>query len=162
MEQYCDNRSVGIILTNDKGELALLNRGRFPVGIAPAAGHIDAHGSPEQAAVDELSEELGIRISVDDLARTSIYERHVKNTCRRVGGNHHVWSVYEASIADADLTPDPHETNGAEWYEREIVHLLARRTKAYLNGTVSQAEWVTQPGLEPVWADFLEELGYIR
>ena len=161
MERYCDNKSVGVILKNRKRELALLKRARFPIGIAPAAGHIDNHGSPEQAAIDELSEELGITLSISALHRTIIDKRRVANECRRIGGDYHFWTIYEAETDITDLAPDPDETNGAFWYKKAALQSIADRTREYQEGNVDQLEWADNPGLEPVWVDFLKELGYI-
>lgn len=162
MESYCDNRSVGVVLTNDTGEYALLTRGRFPIGIAPPAGHVDGHGSPEQAAVDEVYEELGIALSIEGLKRTVIIGRRVGNVCRRTGGGHHVWDVYEATVAQsAELRPAPDETKGAAWCSRAAVQALSQRTAAYQAGEISAADWAARPGLEEVWVGFLRELGHI-
>lgn len=162
MEKYCDNRSVGVILTNDNDEMALLTRGRFPIGIAPPAGHVDGHGSLEQAAIDEVNEELGVLLAIDGLRRTAIADRHVENVCRRVGGDHHLWTVYEARVGSAvQLEPDPQETKGAKWYPPKTVRALAVRTRQYQLGGVNESEWAIRPGLEPVWVDFIEEVGYL-
>lgn len=161
-EKYCDNRSVGVIVTNDNDEFALLKRGRFPIGIAPPAGHVDDHGSPEQAAIDEVDEEIGIRLAVDSLQRTAIHERRVNNICRRLGGNYHVWTVYRAEINGGELMPDPDETQGAAWYTQEQTQALARRTRLYQMGRISESAWAQDPGLEPVWLDYFTELGYIE
>jgi len=65
MENLCDNKSVGVIVQNDGGDILLLHRARFPFGMAPPAGHIDDHGSPEQAAVTEVFEEVGLTLPID-------------------------------------------------------------------------------------------------
>lgn len=162
MEKWCDNQSVGVVLKNQQGELALLKRGRYPVGMAPAAGHIDAHGTPEQAAIDELHEELGVDLAINGLTKTVIEHRLVKNLCRRPGGEYHIWNIYEATIDGAELKPDPHETKGAGWYALGAVQALANRTKLYMNRDINEREWRNNPGLEVVWYDFLSELKYIE
>ena len=162
MEKYCDNRSVGVVLWNERGELALLKRGRFPVGMAPAAGHIDTHGSPEQAGIDELQEELGVSVAIGGLVRTAIHERRAANVCRRMGGDYHVWNIYEAHAASAELSPDPDETKGAAWYDKTAVQALADRTRLYRHGNIDAEDWIVRPGLEEVWVDFLAELGYVQ
>lgn len=162
MEKYCDNHSVGVILTNENDELALLTRGRFPIGIAPPAGHIDGHGSPEQAAIDEVAEEIGVHLSLESLHKTIIRHRRVENICRRIGGDHHRWTIYQVAVSQIDLYPDPDETQGAAWYSQNEVQNLADRTRDYQSGRVSESGWIKQPGIEPVWVDFLTELGYIN
>ncbi len=161
MEKYCDNHSVGVILTNENDELALLTRGRFPIGIAPPAGHIDGHGSPEQAAIDEVAEEIGVHLSLESLHKTIIRHRRVENICRRIGGDHHRWTIYQAAVSQMDLHPDPDETRGAAWYSQPAVRDLVERTRRYQLGVISEDEWAQQPGIEIVWADFLTELGYV-
>lgn len=160
-EKRCDNRSVGVIVTNERDEIALLKRARFPIGIAPPAGHIDKHGSPEQAAVDEVYEEVGIQLSIDGLRRTTVWDRCVANVCRRQGGDHHVWRVYESHVEDVRMSPDPHETKGAAWYSLDAVNALAVRTRAYRAGLILPNDWAENPGLEEVWVDYMAELGYI-
>ena len=160
--EMCDNKSVGVVITNTEGELALLRRARFPIGIAPPAGHIDDHGSPEQTAVDEVHEELGLMISFGGLHKTAIQERRVDNQCRRPGGDHHNWTVFETNQFEGGLRPDPDETRGADWYEPELVQALADRTRALQAGQIPQVDWEADPGLEEVWVDFLSELGYVE
>lgn len=162
MEKYCDNKSVGVILRNEHGGFALLKRGRFPIGIAPPAGHIDTHGNPEQAALDETREELGVQLAVAALRQTAIFERRVDNVCRRIGGGFHVWNVYEAETDQQNLAPDPDETQGAGWYSVNAVQALADRTRRYQHGQISEQQWAENPGLEEVWCDFLTELGHVN
>lgn len=161
MAKYCDHTSVGVILRDQEGKFALLKRALFPVGIAPAAGHIDDHGSPEQAAIDEAEEELGVSVK-DKLQRTAIYDRRVDNTCRREGGDYHHWSVFEATIEPTELRPSPDETKGASWYDQNKLQALADRTEDYHAGKIAKDEWEANPGLEEVWVPFLSELGYIK
>ena len=162
MAKICDNKSAGVIIRDSQGRLALLTRAKFPSGIAPPAGHVDDHGSPEQTAIDEVSEEVGLRINPDDLKPTSIQQQRVMNRCSREGGDHHDWWVYEADKWDGDIVPDPDETKGARWYTPKEFQALAARTAAYRQGTVSDADWEASPGLEPVWFDFMQQLGYIH
>ena len=159
MSKVCDHTSVGIVIKDKAGRFALLKRARFPVGIAPVAGHIDDHGSPEQAAKDEVSEELGLTVS--DLATTNIYNRRVENTCRREAGDHHQWYVFEVTVEDTTLHPSKDETKGASWYTQGQLQSLADRTGAYRGGEIAETAWNDDPGIEEVWVPFLQELGYI-
>ena len=158
MTKPCDNTSVGVIIRDRSGCFALLKRAKFPIGIAPPAGHIDNHGSPEQAALKEVSEELGLKLS--DLTKTAIYGRLVDASCSRPGGDHHIWYVYTALTDTTLLKADPKETKGADWYTLEQLRRLAERTRAYYAGRVSETDWAAKPGLEEVWLPFMEELGY--
>lgn len=158
---YCDNKSVGVIVENEDGAVALLKRARFPVGMALPSGHIDNHGSPEQTAVDEVNEELGLTITIGGLRRTIIEGRLVNNPCRRIGGGHHEWWVYRTSDFEGELQPSPDEAQSAGWYDRAGLQELADRTRAYQTGNVPQEQWEANPGLEEVWLDFFTELGYV-
>ncbi|MDB5184507.1 MAG: hydrolase [Candidatus Saccharibacteria bacterium] len=158
----CDNMSVGVIIQSPEGAFALLERARFPIGIAPPAGHIDEHGQPEQAAVNEVQEELGLVIALNGLQNTVIQGRRVNNQCRRPGGTHHSWWIYEATKYSGNLVPDAEETRGANWYAPDQLQALADRTKAFQAGQLSQKDWEANPGLEPVWFDFFTELGYVH
>lgn len=160
LAKQCDNKSVGVLITNQKGEVALLKRAYFPVGIAPPAGHMDAFPSPVVAAITEVQEEVGLAIAEDKLRITAIDGWRVDNACRRIGGDHHVWWVFETSEFGGEITPDPNETQGAGWYTQEQIKALSERTSAFQKGGISQADWEANPGLEPVWVDFLAELGY--
>jgi 8-oxo-dGTP pyrophosphatase MutT (NUDIX family) len=159
MSKVCDHTSVGIVIRDSEGRFALLKRAKFPIGIAPVAGHIDDHGSPERAAKDEVSEELGL--TVLDLAKTNVYDRRVDNKCRRAGGDYHNWYLFTVTVDDTKLYPSEDETKGAAWYDLGQLQALADRTKSYRIGEVSEADWSDSPGLEEVWAHFLHELGYI-
>ena len=130
--------------------------------MAPPAGHIDDHGSPEQAAVDEVREEVGLNLTTSQLAKTAITGRHIENICRRPGGTHHEWTVFEASVGDEKMYPDPDETEGAIWIDMLSLRALAERGRQYRAGTIADDDWNNSPGLEPVWIDFLEETGHIK
>ena len=162
LPKYCDNKSVGIIIKNKDGSFALLERMRFPIGIAPPAGHVDDHGSFEQAAIDEVNEEIGLIITSENLHPTVIKNRRVNNQCRRVGGDHHEWIVYEVDSFEGMLRPSPDETKGVEWYTPSDLQQLADRTRAFKAGNVQDADWEASPGLEEIWLDFLTELGYVK
>ena len=110
LPKYCDHTSVGVLIFNKAGELLLIDRGTFPFGMAPPAGHVDEHGSYEQAAIDEVREEVGLEVLDLEL----VAEGRVENPCRRVNGTWHYWKVYRAT-ADGELNLSPRETRGAEW-----------------------------------------------
>lgn len=159
--ERCDNTSVGVIVTNSLHEVALLRRAKFPIAIAPPAGHEHPHGSPEHAAIAEVYEEIGLTIAISALRRTAIQKRRVDNQCRRPGGDHHLWSVFTANEFSGQIEPSPDETRGARWYPPREVEHLAERTRRLEAGHVSQEAWNREPGLEAVWLGFFAELGYV-
>jgi len=46
MTPQCDNKAVGVLIFDKDDRMLLLKRGRYPMGYAPVAGHIDDHGVP--------------------------------------------------------------------------------------------------------------------
>lgn len=154
MIPLCDNKSVGVVITNLDGDVLLLERARFPLGLAPPAGHVDEHGSYINAAVAEVNEEVGITLNQSDLVQ-KISHRSVQNKCRREGGEYHNWSIYTAVVNDTSLSPDPHETNGATWYSKAEVQELVTKTKRLDHFAVQD----DMPVLELLWADMFIELG---
>lgn len=157
-ERICDNKSVGVIVSNEKDEILLLNRAKFPFGLAAPAGHIDDHGSPETAAVTEVFEEVGLVIAKSSLEKV-IEDRLVDdNICRRQGGDYHVWNVYKAKCIGQSTKASEDETLGLGWYSMDGLQELAdsTRSKRYKN-TVAGAQI-----LELVWLDFFTELGYVE
>lgn len=158
----CDNKSVGLVIEDGDGSVALLKRARFPIGFAPPAGHEDDHGSPELTAVEEAYEELGLRLAVGSLIRTIIANRRVDNSCRRPGGDHHMWTVFMANTFDGTITPSVDEAKEAGWYNYATLQKLADRTRAYQARLLSEDEWQANPGLEEIWLDFFVELGYVK
>lgn len=157
----CDRASVGVLVTDEAGRLLMIERGTFPTGIAPVAGHLDDHGDPERAARAEVAEEVGLEV----VELTQVTGGWRPNRCRRkvVGkapAGHH-WSVYRASVT-GELAPSPRETRAVRWLEAAEVQELVDRTAAYARGELSEAEFGRAPGIEPVWVWWLHALGMVN
>ncbi|MEU4234357.1 NUDIX hydrolase [Nonomuraea sp. NPDC026600] len=155
----CDNTSVGILIHDDQGRLLVFNRATLPWGAAPPAGHIDDHGSPEQAATAEVSEEVGLTVDSLEL----IARRWRDNRCRRADGPQgvgHEWFIYRAEV-HGELAPSPRETRNARWLTAGELQVLSLRTALYAYGDITEAEWQHEPGIEPVWVLFLSMAGLI-
>lgn len=155
----CDHTSVGVIIAQ-QGKYMLLTRARPPAGVAPPAGHIDTHGGPADAAIAEVHEEVGLRLT--DMHELVTGWRN--NLCRRqpTGPVGHQWTVYRAGGTTGHLRACPAETRGARWYTSTELADLADRTAAYADGRIAEPDWQTQPGLEPVWCQWLTLAGAIR
>ena len=151
-EKACDNTSVGMIIRKD-GKLLLIERKKPPYGFAPPAGHVDDHGSYEQAAKDEVEEEVGLNVKNLRL----IAEGKRENYCRRKGGTWHYWKLYEAEV-EGELKRSEDETKQAGWYLPEQVEELTRRTEKYLADEISEEEWRGNPGLETTWLQWSKEV----
>lgn len=156
----CDNASVGVLIFDGQGRLLLIERGRWPWGWAPVAGHVyDEHDSTEAAAYAEADEEVGLHLEhLEEVAggwRT--------NRCRRpvaegapVG---HQWTLYRATA-----TGEPHttaEARSVRWAPPAELQSLADRTAAHARGDLTAEEFAAAPGLEPVWVYWLNVLGLI-
>lgn len=147
----CDHKVAGVIIGNGSGRYLLFDRNTFPAGTAPVAGHVDDHGSFEDAARAEVREEVGLTVATLD---------HVTggwraNACRRVTGPEgvgHEWQVYRATVTGT-LNPSPRETRNARWLTLEDLQALAGQTAWYARGAGSEL------GLEPVWVQWLIDAG---
>ncbi len=151
----CDNTSVGVIVR--KGDrILLIERKKFPYGFAAPAGHVDDHGSFEDAAREELFEEVGLEATNLKL----LIEERKENRCRREGGDWHLWKVYEAEVV-GELKESVDETKQVGWYAKEQLRILASKMQLYAEGKISEDEWQKHPGLEAVWLEFFKELGIL-
>ena len=155
MSQKCDHTSVGILVWKG-ANLLLIERKRFPLGFALPAGHVDDHGSFEQAATDELQEEVGLK--AQDLRL--LVEGRKENPCRREGGTWHYWKIYQAQ-ADGTIKAAEDETKQVGFYTKDDLLALAVKTERYLRGEIKEGEWESSPGLEPVWYEWVKELKII-
>ena len=155
MAKKCDHTSVGMLV--HRGDtFRLIERMNPPVGFAPPAGHVDDFGSFEEAARQELKEEVGL----DMKGLTLLAEGRRENPCRREDGNWHYWKIYELN-ADGTVQRSESETKQAHFYTRNDLLSLADKTEKYIRGSISQTDWERSPGLEPVWYEWLKELKII-
>jgi ADP-ribose pyrophosphatase YjhB (NUDIX family) len=146
MSRICDNTSVGIIDLRP-GRLLQIERRKEPFGFAPPAGHVDDHGSYEDAARAEYYEEVGLIADHLEL----IYEGHHENCCRRPGGTFHDWKVYRAVGVKGLPVPNADEVKRVIWTTPDYLMTLMKRTEDRLAGKISDQEWQHKPGIEPVW-----------
>lgn len=114
----CDHQSVGVIITNERGEYLLLTRAKPPAGRAPVAGHVDEHGGEHEAALAEAREEVGIDLTEVGIDRTAYGQ--MTNICRRPPSHPthdgHYWTIFEAQVDDTVQTRfDADETRGGQW-----------------------------------------------
>ncbi|WP_309505372.1 NUDIX hydrolase [Streptomyces phytophilus] len=157
--KVCDNLSVGVVITNAAGDYLMFDRATFPPGIAPCAGHIDGHGTAEDAARAETEEELGL--TVERLTHVTGWWR--PNRCRRQPGARgvgHDWTVFRASVIGS-LSPSVRETRNVRWIPASDLQALAERTLAHAHGRVAASEFTARPGVEPVWVQWLAVLGAV-
>jgi 8-oxo-dGTP pyrophosphatase MutT (NUDIX family) len=151
----CDHTSVGIIVY--KGDsMLLIERKKFPFGFAAPAGHRDGDPDFETAAKRELEEETGLLAETLKL----LLDKRVENPCRREDGTWHQWKIFRATVS-GNIKPNQDEVKGLDWYSHSQILNLASKTELFRAGSISKEEWETEPGLEPVWYDFLKTLEII-
>ncbi|MEU5995236.1 NUDIX hydrolase [Spirillospora sp. NPDC047418] len=150
----CDHTSVGVLITSTAG-LLVFDRATPPLGVAPVAGHIDQHGSPEQAARQETAEEVELAVTHLHL----LLHQWRPNRCRRPTSQPpgHDWWIYQARTS-GPLRPSAREVHAPRWTRPDQLQQLALRTAAYANGNINEHEFTERPGLQPVWVGFLHDL----
>jgi 8-oxo-dGTP diphosphatase len=144
-----------IVKNGDK--ILLIERKKYPFGFAPPAGHVDDGEDYDSAAKRELFEEVGIKS--DNL--TFVTEGRKDNSCRRPNGSWHYWKIYELSVANPTIVRSLDETKQARWCTLQEIRELAKRSKKYSEGQLSDEEWEKAPGIELVWYDWLREIGLL-
>jgi hypothetical protein len=158
--KVCDNASVGIIIKGHDGRYLFFDRKTFPPGTASAAGHVfDEHSGYRDAAAAEVNEELGL--TVETLTLLSGGWRG--NKCRRRPGPRgvgHQWEIYLAEVS-GELNPSTRKTKNVRWLTQSQLQKLTDRTVAYADGRVTDAQFTAQPGIEPVWVQWLADAGLI-
>ena len=168
MAKTCDNKSVGVIIRD--GELfGLIKRINYPISYAFVAGHLDGE-TAERQAKNEAQEEAGITI----LELRELLHKAYKNPCKRDGGNGHEWTVFEATKWEGVLRASS-DAKEAFWVKPEDLKKLIDRTYSFLGtkgidlkdsnvdratvALATDAEWLKNPGIEPVWCLMLKEIG---
>lgn len=157
----CCGTSVGVIITDEHQRLLMVERGWFPHGIAPVAGHVyDEHTDVVDALSAEVEEEVGLKVTSSE----RVGRGHIPNLCASLPHEPrpgHYWWLYRAT-ATGTLRPAPGETRGAAWYTPEQVRALADRTLAHARGEITEDEFRADPGLEAVWIRLLHQAGMLE
>lgn len=148
----CNHTSVGMIVKKG-GKILLIERKIPPFGFAPPAGHLDESESFESAAKRELKEEVGL----DAMGLKLIAEGRKENKCSRPQGSWHYWKLYEVSVR-GEVDHSRREAKSVGWYSEEEIALMMVRTKEYLEKRISESDWEENPGIEPVWVEWFEEI----
>lgn len=168
--KVCDNTSVGMIVRNQHGHIAVIERRNFPLAYALPAGHCDGDSYP-QAAIREAKEEIG----VEAISQEKTWGGTFSNPCRRQGGSHHDWQIFE--VKEWHGTPSAgSDARTLIWLPENSILSLARRTasiskkywqtgQSHLELTrhlASDPEWQNYPGLELVWCNILTMIGILN
>ena len=102
-----------------------MNKDSFPGRYdTSSAGHIQAGDEPEESAIRELHEELGIKASVDDLQFVDTfviqYEKEFYGKMFKDSEIAFVY-VYTKPVNIDELTLQKEEMDGVEWFNLEYV-----------------------------------------
>src|SRR5699024_1310120 len=157
--KICCTTSVGVlILSEDRRKLLMIERNTPPAGIAPVAGHaLDEHPSYQAAAEADVAEEIGL--TVVDLTESAVGGFH-PGRCRRTGSSGHVWELSETTLT-GQINASTREVAAVGWSDLDQIQYLAERTADHAAGLLDAAEFAARPGLEPVWCQWMWELGHV-
>ena len=108
-----------------------MNKDSFPGRYdTSSAGHIQAGDEPEESAIRELHEELGIKASVDDLQFVDTfviqYEKEFYGKMFKDSEIAFVY-VYTKPVNIDELTLQKEELDGVEWFNLEYVYEECRK-----------------------------------
>ncbi|MBV2364232.1 NUDIX domain-containing protein [Streptomonospora nanhaiensis] len=157
MARACCGTSVGVLITDPRGRLLMIQRGWWPIGVAPVAGHVrDEHDDPAAAVVAETAEEVGLTVVGDPAL---LWEGRLPNLCASLPADPpgHYWWLYRAT-ATGTVRPAEGETKGAAWYTPDQVRALAGKTVAYARSG-GTADGQPADSLEAVWVELLTRSG---
>lgn len=169
MAKICDNTSSALIV-RDGGKILFIERKKYNPGFALPAGHQDGD-TPKDAAMKELSEEVGF-------TATEVQEvlvKTLKNPCKRDGGTHHKWTVFEVKNWHGSISPSEDEAKQAVWLSLEQIKGFSDKLEQFIDknnlsfddlptlvrATNDSKEWWDSPGLEPPMYLLFKDLGII-
>ncbi len=101
------HESAGTFVFNERGEILLLNRNKFPFAYTVPAGHVERGENSQMAALREIREEVGLKLKNLELVTE---EDLTKDPCRR-GADHHRWHLYKAQINNDKILVNDESSN---------------------------------------------------
>lgn len=106
------HESVGVIVSNQKKQILLIERTIYPYGHTIPAGHLETGEIPEKAAIRELFEETRIKTST---LNHFIDEDIDIDPCRR-GADKHRWHIYKYLLKEEKkIAADIGEGKNPKW-----------------------------------------------
>lgn len=175
MAKTCNNTSAGQIIRDGESVL-VIERRNYPEAYALPAGHVDEGEPFSKAALRETREEVGFSVEGNKL----VFREDIDNPCKREGGTHHRWGVYDASSFTGEFKAGS-DAKKCRWVTRQELARMAERTEYFMRkydipytevGKLTRAifgadpsqkrtdsEWKEQMGLEPVWYYMLKKIG---
>lgn len=129
------HKGAGAIIKNEKGEILMLERMKFPFGWACPAGHMEKGETQANCMVREVKEETGIEVRKHKML---IHEFVEWNECSR-GVKGHDWTVFEILDWEGEVVANK-ESRNMKWVSVDEIKKLK---------------------LEPVWKYWFEKLKII-
>ncbi|MFI6513633.1 Pycsar system effector family protein [Streptosporangium sp. NPDC050855] len=146
----CDNRRVGVVLDAGAGRWLMLPSAN---GITGLTGHVDFHLTPEEAARALVADALDLTLPGLELVTSTWRGDH----CERLAGNDsptgHNWYLYRAQVDIETL--GIRQLQALRCYTAEQLKERASRTALYASLHLSDAEFAADPGIAPVWVEWL-------
>ncbi|MFE9454036.1 NUDIX domain-containing protein [Streptomyces sp. NPDC006739] len=102
-----------------------------PVGVAPVAAHVDQYGGPEQAACDDVREEMGVTVTH---FRLLLDQWRPARCCHTPADpvSHHLW-IFQAEVSGS-LRPSPGEARDPRWVHPDQLQEHALPSASYADG----------------------------
>jgi len=116
MEQYFNNQnelvhaSVGVIVQNEKKDILLFKRVKYPFLWTVPAGHLNKGEEPSEAALRELFEETQITIT----QLHPVFTGEIRGDSCVGGADIHFWHAYVGRMQN-DVEPSIEKEEGGEW-----------------------------------------------
>lgn len=176
MNRICDKTSVGAIVVDKSSNFLMIERKNYPRAFALPAGHLDGD-APDFASKKECKEEVGIDIVRQNL----VFEGRINNPCKK-NPPYHDWWLYRAD----EWSGEPVSGSDAKsffWASPEKLQKLGDRTEFFFKkhnfnyhqvGELTKAifgdpgkgrtnpDWLSNPGLEPVWYFLLKNAKVLK
>ena len=171
MANKCDNKCSAMRFELNR-KILMIERKKYNPGWALPAGHLDGL-SAKEAARKESKEEVGL--APEKLER--VLEISLPNTCKRDGGTHHYWYVFDVPKWSGELKASEEEVKKMEWKTKEEISELLAKLQNFVSAhgffltpedlpkvvkkTNEDVEWKKSPGLEPPMYFLFKELKLI-
>ncbi len=110
--------SVGMFLLNEKNDLLLFLRRKYPFLYTIPAGHMTLDEDPEEAVIREVKEEVGADVNRPKL----IFEGEVRRDECVGGSDIHYWYLYIAEVNKVNITLNDEGRNWG-WFGKYNVNL---------------------------------------
>jgi hypothetical protein len=146
----CSHKATAIVQVTTDGKLLLTE--------TPEGWMLPWDHCPEQRRSRMVAQELLLpeQYAPEDPLFTGMAHQYCADTAD--GEEHwHYWSVYVPQCVDTyPVQP------GQKLFSKNVVTLLARRSRKRGFGLIDEEQWQKYPGLHPMAVHLLKEIGYLE